>query len=244
MTVEQRRDVDLVKRKLLLNDPWYQLILNMVNSVGSDFGEKRVMEIGCGFGGFCIRMAEKGASVVGLDISLSAVREAKNLVKQTGVHRRVDFVVGDAQSLPFRDQSSGIVVCSETLEHVPNYEQSFDELVRVTEKKGFLCVTVPNLLSTFFLECIITLSIGQPKYVRRFFSVEKEHVLHIFSVKRLFRRNDLKVERIEGTDLFHLSLLMRRTFRREEYLRVPAFIRTSGLEKLFGATIGVLARRK
>lgn len=241
---KQRNSTSLVERKLLLNDPWYQLILEMMNSVLKSVHGKRVLEVGCGFGGFCIRIAEKGADVVGLDISSSAIRKARNLAKQASIRSQVDFIVGDAQFLPFRDRSSRIVVCSETLEHVPNYEQAFDELVRVTEKGGCLCVTVPNLLSTFFFECVVLLSIGQPQYVKKFFSVEKEHVFHFFKVKKLFSRRELKIAKIRGTDLFHLSLVIRKALKRNDYLRAPTPFKNHGLEIFFGATIGVLARRE
>jgi ubiquinone/menaquinone biosynthesis C-methylase UbiE len=242
--VKQCYGTSLVKRKLLLDDPWYQLILAMMNSVIQSVHRKRVLEVGCGFGGFCIRIAEKGANVVGLDISSSAVRKARDFAKRARIRSQVDFIVGDAQLLPFRDRSAEIVVCSETLEHVDNYEQAFDELVRVTKKEGCLCVTVPNLLSTFFFECIVSLSIGQPKYVKKFFSVEKEHVFHLFKVKKLFSRKDLKVLKLQGADLFHLSLVMRKALKRDDYLRVPTLLGKHGPEKLFGATLGIVARKE
>lgn len=244
MITKQRYGTGLVKRKLLLNDPWYQLILAMMKSVVQRVHGKRVLEVGCGFGGFCIKIAEKGADVVGLDISVSAIMKARNLAKRAKIRSQIDFIVGDAQFLPFRDRSGEIVVCSETLEHVRNYEQAFDELVRVTEKGGCLYVTVPNLLSTFFFESVILLSIGQPQNVKKFFSVEKEHVFHLFKIKKLFSRRDLKIAKIQGTDLFHLSLAIRKALKRDDYLRVPTLFKNHGLERLFGATIGVLARRE
>jgi len=216
----------------------------MMNPVVQRVRGKRILEVGCGFGGFCIKIAKKGGDVVGLDISLSAIRKARNLAKRASIRSQIDFVVGDAQFLPFRDRSGEIVVCSETLEHVHNYDLAFDELVRVTEKGGCLCVTVPNLLSTFFFECVVLLSLGQPQYVKKFFSVEKEHVFHLFKLKKLFSRRDLKIAKIQGTDLFHLSLVMRKALKRDDYLKVPALFENHGLGRLFGATIGVLARRE
>jgi len=235
---------DLIERKLLLTDPWYKLILEIMKSVDENVVGKRVLEVGCGFGGFCIKMAGQGADVIGLDISLRAIREALDFARQTGFRSRISFVIGDANFLPFRDQSCEVLVCSETLEHIENYEQAFDELVRTTEKGGHLYVTLPNLLSTLFFECVLSLSIGQPGYVKEFFSVEKEHVFHIFKANTLFNRQELKIERIQVADLFHLSLVIRKFLRRNISLRVPTFFKNNGLEKLFGANIGILARKK
>lgn len=235
---------DLIEQKLLVNDPWYDLILEIMKSVDENVNGKRVLEVGCGFGGFCIRMAEGGAYVTGLDISSQAIKEARDFAKQARVRSRIDFVIGDAQFLPFRDQSCQVVVCSETLEHIENYRQAFDELVRTTEKGGDLYVTVPNLLSTLFFECVVSLSIGQPRCVKDFFAVEKEHVFHIFKVNELFNRRELRIERIQGTDLFHLSLVIKKFLKRNIFLRVPMFFENRGLGRLFGANIGVLARKE
>lgn len=241
---KQGKVADLIEYKLLLKDPWYDLILEIMKVVDENLNGKRVLEVGCGFGGFCIRMAEEGADVIALDISSQAIKKARNFVKQLKIRSRIDFAIGDAQYLPFRDQSQEVVVCSETLEHIEDYERAFDELVRTTEKGGHLYVTVPNLLSTLFFECVITLSIGQPRYIKNFFSVEKEHVFHIFKVNKLFNRQKLKIERIQGTDLFHLSLVTRKFLKRNIFLRVPMLFKNRVLGRLFGANIGVLARKE
>ena len=240
---KQGKGAGLIERKLLLSDPWYDLILEIMKSVDKNVNGKMVLEVGCGVGGFCIRMAGEGADVIGLDVSSRAIKKAGDFAKWARIRSRIDFVIGDAQFLPFRDQSCDVVVCSETLEHIENYEKAFDELVRTTEKGGHLYVTVPNLLSTLFFECLVSLSIGQPRYVKDCFSVEKEHVFHIFKVNELFNRQELKVERIQGTDLFHLSLVIRKVLKQSIFLRFPTFLKDNWLARLFGANIGILAKK-
>lgn len=240
---------DFIERKLSLTDPWYQLILKMMKSVINGFQGKRILEVGCGLGGFCIRVAGKGGNSIGLDVSSSAIRKAKDLAKQYKVQNQVDFVVGDAQFLPFKDQSNELVICSETLEHVANYEQAFRELVRVTEKSGYLCVTVPNLLSTMFFGYIVLLCIGQPQYAKKFLYVEKEHIFHFFKVKKLFSRENLKVMEIRSTDFLYLPPTIRKALKIENHLkaisdRIEGFLENHRLPlRLFGANIGVIARR-
>jgi hypothetical protein len=53
--VEQ--EARLIKRKLLVTDPWYRLILHMLADVIADFKCIKMLEVGCGFGGFCIARA-------------------------------------------------------------------------------------------------------------------------------------------------------------------------------------------
>jgi len=218
----------------------------MLKGVTQNLHGKRILEVGCGFGGFCIRLAMEGASPVGLDISSGAIRKAKDMARRYGVH--TDFVVGDAQFLPFKEGFSEIVICSETLEHVTNYELAFRELIRVTEKSGHLCVTVPNLLSTLFFQYVILLTVGQPRFVKEFFSVEKEHIFHLFKVKRLFSREGLKIVEIRSADILHLPPRIRKALKIDHH---PPII-SGNLEShnpllglgLFGATIGVVAKKK
>jgi len=241
---------DLVKRKLFLADPWYQLVFRMLNSVDHRFRRAKILEVGCGLGGFCIRMAKEGANVIGLDVSSNALRKARKLARGSQIKSRVDFVVGDAHFLPFKNGFNEIVVCSETLEHVSNYEKVFGELVRVLSKAGYLCVTVPNILSTLFFEEVVLLMKGQPQYARKTANVEEEHIFHIFKVKRLYQREDLEIIRIQSTDFLHLPPTIRKISKIDYYLRVLSDRIESFLEarrsvlRLFGANIGVLAQKR
>lgn len=243
---KEHRVADLIERKLLLSDPYYQMILTMMKSVTPSFHGKRILEVGCGLGGFCIQMAKIGANLVGLDISSSAIKKAKDLAKQCEVQSRVDFIIGDAQFLPFKEKSNEIVVCSETLEHIENYEQAFDELVRVTEESGYLCLTVPNLFSSLFFEYMVLLSVGQPKYAKKLGNVEKEHIFHLLKVKKLLSREDLRLIDIRSTDFFHLPPTIRKALGINYYLNVLSekLEKNGGPLRLFGASIGVLTRKE
>jgi len=236
----------MVKRKLSLADPWYQLILRMMKSnISADL--KNILEVGCGKGGFSIRMAEKCKNVVGLDLSASSIREAKNLARRSRYHQNVDFVIGDAQFLPFKDGSGFITVCAETLEHVPHFAKAFQELVRVTEKLGYLFVTVPNYISTQLLELWLWSIIGESG---------RRHGLHIFhyrKAKKLFERRDLEILDVRGTDFIHIPFLSFKRmdwssntpFNESRFLRFMRYLEKYDRSmKFFGSNIGILARVK
>jgi ubiquinone/menaquinone biosynthesis C-methylase UbiE len=241
---------EIIKDKLLLVDPWYQLVLKMLYSVFDDFKEQVVIEVGCGVGGFLVNISKKSCKeVVGLDVSLKAVHMAKDLAKHFGFYEKVNLVVGDAQFLPFKGDVGDIVVCSETLEHVPDYERAFDELVRITKSVGYLCLTIPNFLSTAFFENLILLLKGQPGYVKSQVCVEKEHVFHIFKLKRLLNRQKVKIVEFRSTDFLHLPPRARKFFKVDRSLKIISnklenfFDNHFSPLKLAGANIGVLLRK-
>jgi O-antigen biosynthesis protein len=101
---------------------------------------RRVLDAGCGVGYGSVLLSVAGAAeVTGVDISESAVEESAR--RGAGSAR---FVVGDLAALPFADDSFDLVVCFETIEHVPDQERALDELRRVLAPNGLLAISSPN----------------------------------------------------------------------------------------------------
>ncbi|MES0070585.1 class I SAM-dependent methyltransferase [Mesorhizobium sp. M0074] len=61
-----------------------------------------VLELGCGYGRIANRLAEKGAQVVGVDISPILLKKAEADAAERGIN--VEYVLGDMRSLPWRDR--------------------------------------------------------------------------------------------------------------------------------------------
>lgn len=106
-----------------------------------------ILEIGCGTGVFTILMSKwTGARVVALDISETLIGKAKD--KKTGCKEadKVQFVVADLESAPFRDRSFDAVVGSSILHHL-NLDLVLPELKRAVKPRGKLVFVEPNLLN-------------------------------------------------------------------------------------------------
>src|SRR5579863_7697807 len=68
---------------------------------------KFVLEVGCGMGTDLRQFAGSGAQVVGIDLTWQGVQMAQIAFGLFGV--RGDFVVADAEMLPFREESFDLV---------------------------------------------------------------------------------------------------------------------------------------
>lgn len=79
----------------------------------------------------------------GLGFNLSAV--AVENIRSNGV----EATLGDGERMPFEDGSFDVVLCFETLEHVPNPEQLLEELARVTRREGRVFISIPWVPRTF-----------------------------------------------------------------------------------------------
>jgi arsenite methyltransferase len=65
---------------------------------------KYVLDVGCGVGVTpCYLAKELGCEVVGVDISEKMIYRANERARREGVEDRVEFIVTDAQNLPFED---------------------------------------------------------------------------------------------------------------------------------------------
>jgi ubiquinone/menaquinone biosynthesis C-methylase UbiE len=54
----------------------------------------------------------------------------------------IDYTTDDIRDLPFKNNEFEVVTCSETLEHVDDWEKGLEELIRITDK--LLVISVPH----------------------------------------------------------------------------------------------------
>ena len=96
----------------------------------------RVLEIGPGTGMFAVRLA---AALP--DASVTTIDQSERFVEMTR-SRGVDSRVGDAQDLPYADESFDAVAALWMLYHVPDIDRAIAEVRRVLRPGGlFLAVT-------------------------------------------------------------------------------------------------------
>lgn len=93
-----------------------------------------LLEVGCNFGKNLklVSDAFPKKRIAGLDISTTALKEAKEFLKG----RNIEFFNSDAIKMPFKDKEFDVVIAGEVLEHVPydKFHPTLDEFIRITEK--------------------------------------------------------------------------------------------------------------
>jgi SAM-dependent methyltransferase len=122
------------------SSPWYQLVREQIGNVSG----QRILEVACGRGGYVKELASAGALVTGCDFSLAALRVGKEKLRALANGTSADLIQGDAQALPFADESFDLVVSCETIEHVPDVASALREMWRVARPTAKLFLTTPN----------------------------------------------------------------------------------------------------
>lgn len=109
--------------------------------IGRSFAGLRILNIGCGTGGFNQAAERAGACTAGVDASPEAI-EICELRRTLGGGGR--YCVGEAEALPFPTDEFDLVYCLSTLEHVDDVARTVREMVRVTRPGGAILLYAPN----------------------------------------------------------------------------------------------------
>ncbi len=111
-------------------------------SIGNIVSGKVVLDAGSGEGYGTDLLAASAGRVVGIDISVEAVRHARAAYRK----KNLDYLVGTVASLPFTDHSFDVVVSFEVIEHLDEESQAsfLLEARRVLTDQGVLVISTPN----------------------------------------------------------------------------------------------------
>ncbi len=101
--------------------------------------QKYVLDVATGTGLLAADLAKtiRGrASVVGVDLTLSMLKTARQRLRDRGLSESVDWVLARAENLPFRDDSFGSSSISLALRNVSDASMTFREMSRTTGPGG------------------------------------------------------------------------------------------------------------
>lgn len=109
----------------------------------------RILDLGCGEGRHAITAYMlKNVESVGIDLSLddlqTTVQRFGEFSDPDNTQKSLLISVANGYNLPFADQTFDKVICSEVLEHIPNYKAVLEEIERVLKPGGVLALSVPR----------------------------------------------------------------------------------------------------
>ncbi len=109
-------------------------------SVAGKWGltDGKVLDVGTGTASLAIEFAKgiPGVQVVGLDLSDVALELARDKAQKSQASLRVSLEKGDAEDMPFEDDTFDLVISSDTLHLVKNPVRMFSEVQRVLKPQG------------------------------------------------------------------------------------------------------------
>lgn len=121
----------------------------MYNSVMEKLKEHRfqtLLDVGCGTGAVMVRVLKEfpGVKVSGIDLSEGMVQKARSVLGD-----QAELWVGDAESLPWKDESFDMLVCNASFHHYPKPKRVLNEMKRVLKPGGCVIIADPWIPNPF-----------------------------------------------------------------------------------------------
>ena len=126
-----------IKKRNIFVIARYKVVLDLI---GNEIKDKKVLDVGCGDGVLVYFLAQKGADITGIDVSERAIKFAKEKCRS---FKNADFSVGSVYKLPFKDRSFDHIISSEVIEHLEYPEKILFEIKRVWTSEGKIIISTP-----------------------------------------------------------------------------------------------------
>jgi len=177
----------LIFGDLLVLDRWLWLRKYLKKTQNNE----KILDIGCGNGGFSINLSLLGYKVVGISNQEENVNNAIEIAKYFDV-KNVSFISADVFKIAemFSDQFD-IIVCTEVVEHILDDNKLFQVIFNLLKPGGQLYLTTPN----YYYEAISREDLGPFSKVQDGGHVRKGYTRSM--LKELSKKNDLRIEKFD-----------------------------------------------
>ena len=109
--------------------------LHTLVSLANITGIEELLDIATGGGHTANAFAPLVKKVTALDLTQEMIEAAEKFIKGNG-HKSVEFILGDAEQLPFHNETFDIVSCRIAPHHFPNVSKFIEEAYRVLKPNG------------------------------------------------------------------------------------------------------------
>ncbi len=160
----------------------------------------RILDVGTGTGRILRNLLDREVTFVGVDSDRKMLEHFARKLRASSIEfAKIDLVVADAQSLPFKPNSFAAVTCIRVARYFRQPARGVDELCSVLEPNGRLVIEFANVL--------------QPRAILQLIQAPfKGHVFpHLFtpsSMRRLILARGILVDSVIGWHKFPPGILV------------------------------------
>ena len=108
-----------------------EILAEMVAAKKTDWA----VDLACGTGALAVAFAQHVRWIMGLDLTPAMLAVAQRTAREANA-RNIAFALGNAQDIPFPDESLDLALSSYALHHVPEPGRVIGEMARVLKRGG------------------------------------------------------------------------------------------------------------
>src|SRR5690554_6714698 len=138
--------------------------MNRIISLGSDVSWRKkviarvaaknprnILDIATGTGDLAIQFAEKTTieQIIGLDLSEGMLSVARKKVSDKPISKRIKFIQGDSEALPFDDNHFDAITVSFGIRNFEDLDKGLSEILRVLRKDGIFVILETSVPTKF-----------------------------------------------------------------------------------------------
>ena len=112
-------------------------IEDIVNSIRFN-QDDHVIDLGCGTGFLFEQISQKIKILVGIDLSINSLKEAKKRLKKSS---NIALVRADADNIPFLNQFFDKIIAISLLQNMPNNLKTLEEMKRIAKSETVFAIT-------------------------------------------------------------------------------------------------------
>ncbi len=111
------------------------------------FEDKKILDLGCGYGWHCKYAVDNGASyVIGTDIS----RKMLDIAKEKNNHKNIEYIQGAMEDLTFKGQSFDVIISSLAFHYIKDFDPLVENISKWLKKDGEFIFSVEHPVFTSY----------------------------------------------------------------------------------------------
>ncbi len=109
---------------------------NRVNKMLHSEKVESILDIATGTGDLALTLHKENVKIKGLDISEGMLEVGRQKIKEKGLEKDIEFILGDAENMPFPDNNFDAITVAFGVRNFANLEKGLKEMRRVLKPNG------------------------------------------------------------------------------------------------------------
>jgi len=189
--------IDIIEKKALLS-----MVQNNIY--------ESALDVGIGNGRLLSIYGNKCNSIVGFDLSSNLLKQASTFARKKNI--KFESKVGDAEMLPFPDNSFDLVISSRMLQHSSDWKKCISEMSRVCKTGGKIVLMIYNSHSAYGIFRNLKIKVKSfISQVGRLFNLSSKKLyfgnfISYNQISREFSKHKIEEEAVRGAGFFPIDL--------------------------------------